>query len=90
MAAFTRCLTINVGFINFGSLATPNGVTRPNRVRLRYGWRLCLPRLQPADYSDRLLSWLHGERALTMVSTFQLTRTARLNWRTEEHEEITA
>ena len=86
IAAFVHCFAIGVGFSFFGSLATPSCVTRPNRVHLRYGWRLRLPRLQLADCSSKLLGRLHGERTLTMVSTFQLTRTARLNWRTEDHE----
>ena len=79
VVAIARCFTTRVGFRYSGTLATPIGVTRPNRVHLRYGWRLCLPRLQPEDCSIRLLGQLHGERALTMVSTFQLTKSARFS-----------
>jgi hypothetical protein len=78
---------IDVGFRISGNLATPSSVTRPNRVHLRYGWHLRVPRLQfrvnsPSELLRLLLGSLHGERALTMVSTFQLTKSARFTWRT--------
>ena len=56
-----------------------NSLTRPNRVHA-YALRLT-PLHQEASTSELLLPplpQLHGERALTMVSTFQLTRSARL------------
>jgi len=27
-------------------------------------------------------AWLHGQQAITMISSFQLTRTTRLTWHT--------
>jgi hypothetical protein len=51
-------------------------------VRSRYGSRVCLPRLRPSYCSLRSLVWLHVRWAIYMVSTSQLTRSARLSWRT--------
>ena len=54
------------GFSNSGRLATCIGVTRPNRVNLRYGSHLRLRRLRRSDYSDlthTTLRRLHVERA---------------------------
>src|SRR5207247_10125123 len=50
-------------------------VTRPNRVRFRYGSQFRLARHRVADYSNstRLLGYL-GERVIPRVSSFQLTR----------------
>ena len=46
--AFPRFFTVGTGFILFGRLATLIGVTRPNRVRLRYGLRLCRLEASPS------------------------------------------
>jgi len=51
-------------------------------VRFRYGSRVCLPRLRQRDCSLSTLVWLHVRWAIYMVSTSQLTRSARLSWRT--------
>ena len=53
-------------------------VTRPNRVHVITGWHLCLPGLRPARLLSRPPSQLHGARAVTMVCTFQQTRSIRL------------
>jgi hypothetical protein len=42
------------GFITFGRLATSISVTRPNRVRLRYGSQVCFPGFHQEDYSTSL------------------------------------
>jgi len=44
--ALPRFFTARTGFIQSGRLAALTSVTRPNRVRLRYGLRLCRPRLR--------------------------------------------
>src|SRR5450759_417809 len=67
------------GFILSGGLATFNSVTRPNRVRLRYGSQVCFPGFRQPDYADSLrFSYMH-ERAIYMVNSFQFTRSARLS-----------
>ena len=66
------------GFITFGRLATSMRVTRPNRVRLRYGPQVCLPGFHQTDYSIPLRFGYTYERAIYMVNSFQLTRSARL------------
>ena len=53
-------------------------VTRPKRVRLRYGSRVRRTGLQRRDYSRTLPDCLHGERAIAMVTSFQVTRSVRL------------
>ena len=60
-------------------------VTRPNRVHAN-ALRLA-PVHQEASTTELLptpLLLLHGERALTMVNTFQLTRSAKLPWHTRD------
>ena len=42
------------GFITFGRLATSISVTRPNRVRYRYGSQVCFPGFHQEDYSTSL------------------------------------
>jgi hypothetical protein len=42
------------GFILSGGLATFTGVTRPNRVRLRYGSQVCFPGFRQPVYADSL------------------------------------
>ena len=67
------------GFILSGGLATFNSVTRPNRVRLRYGSQVCFPGFRQPDYAGSLrFSYMH-ERAIYMVNSFQFTRSARLS-----------
>ena len=51
-------------------------------VRCRYGSRVGLPRLRQRDCSLSALGRLHVRWAIYMVSTSQLTRPARLAWRT--------
>ena len=56
----------------------PLSVTRPHRVRLRYGSQVCLPGFHHTDCSASLrFSYMH-ERAIYMVNSFQFTRSARL------------
>ena len=76
------------GFSNSGRLATCIGVTRPNRVNLRYGSHLRLRRLRRSDYSDlthTTLRRLHVERAIHMASSFHLAGLATA-WRTRGTE----
>ena len=42
------------GFITLGRLATSSSVTRPNRVRLRYGSQVCFPGFHQTDCSASL------------------------------------
>ena len=53
-------------------------VTRPNRVRLRYGSQVCFPGFRQTDYSAPLRFSYMYERAIYMVNSFQFTRSARL------------
>src|ERR1019366_8603007 len=62
-----------------GGLATSSSVTRPNRVRLRYGSQVCFPGFHQPDYSDSLRFRYMHERAIYMVNSFQFTRSARLS-----------
>jgi hypothetical protein len=59
MIASSRFFIISTGFIQSGRLATLTGVTRPNRVHLRYGLRLCLSRLRRDGLLRPALDWLH-------------------------------
>jgi hypothetical protein len=67
------------GFITLGRLATSNSVTRPNRVRLRYGSQVCFPGFHQRDCSLPLRFRYMYERAIYMVNSFQFTRSARLS-----------
>ena len=67
------------GFIKSGRLATFVSVTRPNRVRLRYGSQVCFPGFHQMDYSIPLRFRYTYERAIYMVNSFQFTRPARLS-----------
>jgi hypothetical protein len=67
------------GFILSGGLATFTGVTRPNRVRLRYGSQVCFPGFRQPVYADSLRFRYMHERAIYMVNSFQFTRSARLS-----------
>ena len=67
------------GFITFGRLATSISVTRPNRVRLRYGSQVCFPGFHRPDCSSPLRFSYMYERAIYMVNSFQFTRSARLS-----------
>src|SRR5882724_6265030 len=65
------------GFILVGGLATFVFLSRPNRIHLRYGSRVCrLIRLTPSR--EPPLVWLHAEQATYMVNSFQFTRSTRL------------
>ena len=48
------------------------------RVRLRYGSRVCFPRLQPTDFAVSCSGRYMFERAIYMVGSFHPTRSARL------------
>jgi hypothetical protein len=78
MAAFTRCLTINIRLHPLRQTGHSQTLTRPNQVRLRYGSRVRLARLRVTDYSVPTLARLPCERVIAWVSSFQLTRQARL------------
>jgi hypothetical protein len=63
LVAFPRFFTFHPGFITFGRLAALTlSVTRPNRVRLRYGLHLCLLRLRQWDCSHlRSIGYMYYE-----------------------------
>jgi len=65
------------GFILVGGLATFVFLSRPNRVHLRYGSRVCLAG-QPAPLLGFTPARLHAEQAIYTVNSFQFTRSARL------------
>ena len=46
--AYSRFFVISTGFAISGRVTTLTGLTRPFRVRLRYGLRLCQTRLRQA------------------------------------------
>jgi hypothetical protein len=61
-------------------------VTRPDRVHAEALRLTPLPQGAPtAGLLQTSPRWLHGERALTMASTFQLTRSARLSLAHRRH-----
>ena len=66
----------------------PFGVTRPNRVHLRYGSQVCFPGFRQKDYSLPLRFRYMHERAIYTVNSFQFTRSARLSlvYRMNTHE----
>ncbi len=83
------------GFIQSGRLATLIwcNEAEPGSLSLRLArWP---PKASPAGFLRRTLGWLPVVRAINMVNTFQLTRSARLSLalqisliNTEEKEEI--
>ena len=44
--------------------------------------------LHRAGYPNTMPAWLHGQQAITMISSFQLTRTIRLTWHTGGAERV--
>ena len=77
-AAFALCFTASIRLHprgRTGHLQEP--LTRPNRVHLRYGSRVCSARLRRTNYSvSRSLGYL--SMGNYRASSFQLTRSARL------------
>jgi len=65
------------GFILFGRLATSTSITRPNRVRLRYGSQVCLPGFHRTEHSIPLRFRYLYERAIYTVNSFQFTRSSQ-------------
>ena len=65
----------------------PACVTRPNRVRLRYGSRVRRTRLRARNYSQHALDWLPVEWVTVRVNTSQFTRSARLGLAHRTHTE---
>jgi hypothetical protein len=55
------------------------GITRPNRVRIRYGSRVRRPGLRRVGLLRPPPGWLPRERAITWVTSLQMTRSARLH-----------
>ena len=76
-AALTHFFAFGAGFTICGRLATLTCLSRPDRVRSRYGLRLCRPRLRRAGLPRPALGWLHVCREIHMVNSFQFTRSAR-------------
>jgi hypothetical protein len=68
----------------FGRLQS---VTRPKRVRLRYGSRARLARLRTHHYWIRTLAWLPVKRATTGLGRFTQPDQPGLAWRTRGHRE---
>ena len=56
----------------------PLCVTRPNRVRLRYGSGVRFPELHRTDCSATAPGSLSAERVIRRVNSFQFTRSVRL------------
>ena len=79
MAAYTRFFTIGGG-LHHSSAGRPlsSCVTRPNRVHLRYGSRVRSAGLRPFGLLRRPPAPLPAERTINRVTSFQVTRSARL------------
>src|SRR5215467_4115267 len=77
-----------LGFGHFGSVAAFIRLTRPKRVRLRYGSRAHLARLRPHHYWIRTLAWLPVKRATTGLGHFTQPDQPGLAWRTKTGPEI--
>ena len=58
-------------------------VTRPNRVRFRYGSQVCFPGFRRTDYSASLRFRYMLERAIYMVNPFKSEDQPGLAWRTQ-------
>ena len=78
-AACARCFAVHIGFAIYGRLATPSFISR-GRIRFT-----CVtadsfgkPRLHNTGSPRAVPGRLHGQRAVTMVRTFQQTRPVRL------------
>jgi hypothetical protein len=79
MTAFTRCFATGIRLHPLRQTGHSHTLTRLNQVRLRYGSRVRLARLRVVDYSNSTrLRGYRVERVITWVSSFQLTRQARL------------
>ncbi len=80
MAACARCSAIGGGLPPLWQVGrTSIGVTRPNRVRLRYGSRIRSAGLRYAGHPNAPPTSLPAERAICRATTFQVTRSARLS-----------
>jgi hypothetical protein len=67
-----------LGFAIPGRLAARDSLTRPNRVRFRYGSRVRLTRLRQTGSPRPALDRLLVKRAIYKVNSFQSTRSTRL------------
>ena len=85
-SALAHCFPDDARLRLFGSLATFIGVTRPKRVRLRYGSRARLARLRTPHYWIRTLAWLPVKRATTGLGHFTQPDQPGLAWRTKSHK----
>ena len=59
-AAFSHSFTSDAGFTISGRLAALTCLSRPKRVRSRYGLRLCRSRLRQVGLLRPTLDWLHS------------------------------
>lgn len=66
------------GFTLFGGLALPIRVTRPNRVRFRYGSHVRSPGLRHPGLLHGPPGSLADERPIVSITTFQVIRIVRL------------
>jgi hypothetical protein len=79
MVAWTRFFTIGNGLHHdLEGWSRSTCVTRPNRVHLRYGSRVCSAGLRQHRLLRAPPALLPAERAINRVSTLQDTRSARL------------
>jgi hypothetical protein len=80
MAAYTRFFTIGGGLHHYlAGWPLSKCVTRPNRVHLRYGSHVRSAGLRPFGLLRGPPASLPAERAINRVTSFQVTRSARLN-----------
>jgi Recombinase zinc beta ribbon domain len=86
-SAYARCFPDDTRLRLIRQLGHLLGVTRPKRVRLRYGSRARLARLRTLHYWIRTLAWLPVKRATTGLGHFTQPDQPGLAWRTEEDEE---
>jgi len=82
---FTAC----TGFTISGRMATPIEVTRPNRVHFHYGSWIRPPELRLRRYQSQPSGFLHIQPTIYMVSSFQLTRSAKLSLAHQKLELVT-
>jgi len=79
MAAYVRCFTIGGGLHLIRQAGHPPlRVTRPKRVRLRYGSRVRSAGLRPGGSLRRPPASLPAERTIRRATSFQIARSARL------------
>lgn len=80
MAAYARFFTIGDGLHHYpAGWPLSSCVTRPNRVHLRYGSRVRSAGLRHRGLLHGSPAPLPAEREINRVTSFQVTRSARLS-----------